>query len=560
MTELSGKILNNRYILLEKVGDGGMALVFKAKDTLLNRFVAVKILRPEFANDTEFLSKFKRESMAAASLSHPNIVSIFDVGENDGLNYIVMEYIKGKTLKDYIKEKGKIRYDEALKIVLQISQALDHAHKNGVIHRDIKPHNILITEDNIIKVTDFGIARASTFNTVTNTGKVMGSVHYLSPEQARGLYSDHRTDIYSLGVVFYEMLLGRPPYDAESPITIAIKHIQDDIEEPIKVDSSIPLAVNDIVVKMMQKDMTKRYQNAKEIILDINKAIINPEISLLNKKDDMEKTRIISQESLEEELNKNKAKGKNKRNKKALMISLIILLFLSITALGYFAFSRYLVTKDVKVPNVVGLSKEDARKILEDNRLTMEIEGTQSSDLPEGAVIATIPEEGTMVKENSIIRVIISSGPKMVIVPDLKGLDLTYAETLLRNNKLNLGNIDKQYSDEIQKGYIIDQNPLSGTEVKEGTAIDLIISEGPQIRIVKVPNLLGMSLEQAKQTLKLSGLNLGTVNYGYDPNYKDGEVILQSVMDGVEVRQGTLINVTINKLDDNLQQEAEDKQ
>ncbi|WDU84074.1 Stk1 family PASTA domain-containing Ser/Thr kinase [Caloramator sp. Dgby_cultured_2] len=558
MKELSGKILNNRYILLEKVGDGGMALVFKAKDTLLNRFVAVKILRPEFANDTEFLSKFKRESMAAASLSHPNIVSIFDVGENDGLNYIVMEYIKGKTLKDYIKEKGKIKYDEALRIILQISQALDHAHKNGVVHRDVKPHNILITEDNIIKVTDFGIARASTFNTVTNTGKVMGSVHYLSPEQARGVYSDHRTDIYSLGVVFYEMLIGRPPYDAESPITIAIKHIQDEIEEPIKVDPNIPIAVNDIVVKMMQKDMTRRYQNAKEIIMDINRAINNPGISLLNKGDDIEKTRIISQESIEDELNKSKAKGK--RNKKPLIISIVIILFLSITALGYFVFNKYFVIKDVKVPNVVGLSEEEARKIFESNKLIMEIEGTQSSDLPEGTVISTIPEEGTTVKENSVVKVIVSSGPKMVAVPDLKGLDLTYAETLLRKYKLTLGNIEKQYSDEIQKGFIIDQNPLSGSEVKEGTAIDIILSDGPQIKIVKVPNLLGMSLEQAKQTLKLSGLNLGIVNYGYDPNYKDGEIILQSVVDGVEVRQGTLINVTVNKLDDNLQQQENDNQ
>ncbi|SEF67764.1 serine/threonine protein kinase [Caloramator fervidus] len=553
MNEFSGKILNNRYILLEKIGDGGMALVYKAKDFTLNRYVAVKILRPEFATDFEFVSKFKRESLAAASLSHPNIVSIYDVGEDEGLNYIVMEYIKGKTLKDYIKEKGKIKYDEALKITYQIALALDHAHKNGVVHRDIKPHNILITEDNIVKVTDFGIARASTANTVTNTGKVLGSVHYLSPEQARGGFSDHRTDIYSLGVVLYEMLVGRPPYDAESPITIALKHIQDDVVEPLHFEPNIPQAVNDIVVKMMQKDMTKRYQNAKELLEDINRALQNPHSSLYNNNDDIAKTRIIPHESINEELDKIKSKTKRKRN--IWLLGYILLIFIIIAAFGYYAFNKFFAVKDVKVPNVVGMSQEQARKILSENNLIMEIDSTQNSDLPEGTVISTIPEQGMTVKENTVVKVIISSGPKLISVPDLKGLDLISAETLIRNNKLTIGNIDKQYSDTIPKGCIISQSPEHGMSVKEGTSINLVISEGPQIKIVKVPNILGMTLSQADSVLKSLGLKRGDVKYGYDPNYKDGQIIMQSVADGVEVKQGTVIDVVVNKLDDSLQEQ-----
>jgi len=553
MNEFSGKILNNRYILLEKIGDGGMALVYRAKDSTLNRYVAVKILRPEFATDFDFVSKFRRESLAAASLSHPNIVSIYDVGQDEGLNYIVMEYIKGKTLKDYIKEKGKIKYDEALKITYQIALALDHAHKNGVVHRDIKPHNILITEDNIVKVTDFGIARASTANTVTNTGKVLGSVHYLSPEQARGGFSDHRTDIYSLGVVLYEMLVGRPPYDAESPITIALKHIQDDVVEPLHFEPNIPQAVNDIVVKMMQKDMTKRYQNAKELLEDINRALQNPYLSLYNNNEDIAKTRIIPHESINEELDKMSLKTKRKRN--IWLLASTLLIFIIIAVFGYYVFNKFFAVKDVKVPNVIGMSQEQARKILSENNLIMEINSTQNSDLPEGTVISTIPEQGMTVKENTVVKVIISSGPKLISVPDLKGLDLISAETLIRNNKLIIGNIDKQYSDTIPKGCIISQSPEHGTSVKEGTAINLVISEGPQIKIVKVPNILGMTLSQADSVLKSLGLKRGDVKYGYDPNYKDGQIIMQSVADGVEVKQGTVIDVVVNKLDDSLQEQ-----
>jgi serine/threonine-protein kinase len=275
--------------------------------------------------DEEFIKKFKRESLAAASLSHPNIVSVYDVGEQDGIYFIVMEYIQGQTLKEYIRKNIKMNYNEALNIVYQICLALEHAHKNGIVHRDIKPHNILITDDKIIKVTDFGIARASSSVTMTNTNNVMGSVHYFSPEQARGGYSDHRTDIYSLGVVMYEMLTGSLPYDAESPITVALKHIQDSVKEPVVTDPSIPKAVNDIVVKAMEKDMTKRYQNARELINDIQKAQNNPNVSLYDHKIDDQSTRVIPIE----EINKasEKSAGNKKRGKKAAAFFIGLLAF-----------------------------------------------------------------------------------------------------------------------------------------------------------------------------------------------------------------------------------------
>ncbi|KRQ86930.1 Serine/threonine-protein kinase PrkC [Caloramator mitchellensis] len=552
MNELSGKILNNRYILLDKIGDGGMALVYKAKDSILNRYVAVKILRPEFNSDEDFVSKFKRESMAAASLSHPNIVSIYDVGENDGLNFIVMEFVNGRTLKEYIKERIKLNYQETLRIVYQIALALEHAHKNGVVHRDIKPHNILVTEDNIVKVADFGIARASTTNTVTNTGKVMGSVHYLSPEQARGGFSDHRTDIYSLGVVMYELLTGKPPYDAESPITIALKHIQDEVVEPIKLEPSIPQAVNDIVIKSMEKDMTKRYQTSRELIEDINRANINPNNALIDKRVEFEKTRIISSDVINEELDKSDIRKKRKRKTINVLMTLIILLL--IFGASYFAFNKYFVVRDVSVPKLVGLSEENARSLLISNKLNMEIESTQSSDFPEGTVISSIPEEGTLVKENSIVKVIISSGPKTVKVPEIKGFDISYAENILKKYKLEIGSIEKQYSDTVPKGIIMSQSPNTDMEVKEGTSVDIIISDGPEIKVVKVPNIVGMPLEQAKNALKTAGLNLGMIKYGYDPNYEDGDVIMQGVAEDIEVRQGSMIDVIVNKLDDNVQQ------
>ncbi|MCX7695570.1 MAG: protein kinase [Caloramator sp.] len=537
---LIGTTLGGRYIIVEQIGEGGMAIVYKAKDQLLNRYVAVKILKHEFTQDEEFVKKFKRESIAAASLTHPNIVSIFDVGEQDNIYYIVMEYIKGQTLKEYIKSNGKIGYKRVLDITLQIAMALENAHKNGVVHRDIKPHNIVVTEEGTIKVTDFGIARASTVATVTNTNKVLGSVHYLSPEQAKGGFSDHRTDIYSLGVVMYEMLTGRLPFDAESPISVAIKHIQEDVKEPIEIDMSIPRAVNDIVKKALEKDMFKRYQSAKELIDDIIKVKENPNV-VINSFDETQSTRIIDVKEVDKAL-------KNKKKKsiiKPLFITLSVIVVL-FTAL-YIVFNKNFIVKDVEVPNIIGLSEEEAKSKLEPLKLKLEVEGKEYSDKPEGTIIKMYPEDGIKVKEGSTIRVKLSAGQKKVLVPDLKGLDLLEAEILLKNNGLKRGSIERKYSDEVDKNKIMDQDPKPNTEVIEGSEINIVISDGKEEKFTEVPILLGRSIEEAKASLSAANLVLGNITYGYDSKYIEDVIISQDVAAGVTVKEGTMINVVINK-------------
>lgn len=592
MNNISNKKLGNRYTLLEKVGDGGMALVYKARCELLNRNVAVKVLRPEYMADEDFVKKFKSESQAVASLSHPNIVNVYDVGNEDGVSYIVMEYVKGIDLKDYIKKHGKLDYKETLKIVKQIAKALEHAHKNGVIHRDIKPHNILITDEGVVKVADFGIARAATSSTMTNTKSVMGSVHYVSPEQAKGSFVDNKTDIYSLGIVMYELLTGQIPFDGESPIAIAIKHIQEEMKDPSEINKDIPKGVCDILLKATKKDKLERYQNLTEMINDINIVESNPNarIGVLNDLDDstrvipieeiekvmQEKTmKINSSENkkIEEEFDdyddddyddyddydedeyenerkqkiKQKSKSKSGKGKKILTAALVIIAIFILGGAGIYALSSK-GPKDFTIPTVIGDTQEAAKTKLLVGNLEVEVKLTKS-DKPKGTVVDVYPGEGMKVKEKSKVTLTVSEGEEPGIVPSLRNMTVDEAKDELERAGLKLGKITRKYSSSVDKGKIISQSEDADKEVSKETEIDIVVSDGEKEILSKVPSLKGKTFEDAESALKAAKLNMGSVRYGTDESQPDGVVIDQSISAGKNMSPGSSVDITINKIE-----------
>lgn len=552
-----GKILGNRYEIIEKVGGGGMALVYKAKCRLLNRFVAVKILRSEFINDEEFINKFRRESQAAASLSHPNIVSIYDVGVEDNIYYIVMEYVNGRTLKQLIREKGKLSIDESLDIAMKIAEALNHAHENHIVHRDIKPHNILVTEDGIVKVTDFGIARAATTSTVTNTSNVIGSVHYFSPEQARGGYTDEKSDIYSLGVVMYEMVTGSVPFQGDSPISVALKHIQEDIEPPSHFDSSIPKNVESIIMKCVQKDQSSRYSDIKLLLDDLRKVKRSDDINITSYNDSP--TRIIPRidDTLIEPINKDLKNNKKKKNEKGDMtkkrssrfvtlsaIILALLLTLGITA-GFFWFRGQIQGHEVKVPSIVGLHQDVAKKMLVDMGLDFRVKNeVYSQEYKEGHVVYQSVDAGETVKSGYPIEVTLSKGQKEVDVPDVVNLHVDEAEILIRAKDLKP--IVKHVPSDIPKDYVISQTPDGNTKATAGSTVNLVVSEGPEINYVVVPNVIGENIEEAKKILTSRGLFVET-KYELNENVDKDIVIWQSFTANSEVEENTTIDLTVSK-------------
>ncbi|HHY90139.1 MAG TPA: Stk1 family PASTA domain-containing Ser/Thr kinase [Clostridiales bacterium] len=563
-----GKVLGNRYEIVERIGGGGMALVYKAKCRLLNRFVAVKILRPEFTNDEEFVSKFKRESQAAASLSHPNIVNIYDVGndEND-IYYIVMEYIKGKTLKQIIREKGVLDPETAIHIAKQIALALEHAHSNHIVHRDIKPHNILITEDGRVKVTDFGIARAVTSSTVTNTGNVIGSVHYFSPEQARGGYVDKKSDIYSLGIVLYEMITGRVPFDGESPISIALKHIHESVPLPSQFNKDIPKALEDIVLKALQKDQIKRYSSAAEMIEDLNRAAKYPmDDFVVIEDDDDSPTQIIPaiKEEPEPQPTKilksvpNKPKVSQKSNRRLILaaIAAAFVLALAFTA-GLFYFGGLFSGAEKEVPNVVGKSLEEAQSILTNLGFKVEVgQEEYSSEYEKGVVIGQEPSAGTKRKTGYTVVLTISKGPRMVEVPKLVNENIKDIDLLLKGTSLVEGKVEYEYSS-LPVGIIIKQDPAPYTKVPEGTKINLVVSQGEEVKLVVMPNLLGKNIQDVKKEMEKLGLKLN-ITYKEDSTAEKDTVISQDVRAGTEIETNRVVNVVVSKGQENIGQPSEE--
>ncbi len=574
-----GTKLGNRYELLEKVGEGGMAKVYKAKCHYLNRFVAIKILKEQFCSDKEFVEKFKREATSVASLSDNNIVNIYDVGSENDIHYIVMEYVDGKTLKELIVEKGKIDPKETVRISKQIASALVCAHRNNIIHRDIKPHNILVTKEGIVKVTDFGIAKASNSATITNSSKVMGSAHYFSPEQAKGSFVDSRTDIYSLGIVMYEMLVGKVPFDGESPVSVAVKHIQNEVVAPKEIDDKIPESLNSLVLKCLEKNPVKRYQTIKNLEEDLARiennenilngssnisendvtrvmdtAVINDKIKEMAQNDEYEdddeeyEDDDEEYEDEEDEIeDKKKRSNKGKTNKKLILGIAMAVLFLVVGSVSaYLAFNKS-GGKKVEVPNVVGLTKEEAQKVLSEKKLKLVVAQKVKNEKKEGTIIESYPKSGEKVAENSEVRVSISSG-NVVVVPNLKGMELEAAKKAIQDLKLKVGNVKYEFNDNVAAGKVISQTPDIDAELKEGEEISLVISNGPEIKYSTVPNLIGKSIDGAQNALANAGLSMGSSKAIITQDQSlDGQVASQSIGAGQSIKQGSSVSISYYK-------------
>ena len=554
---LEGRLLGNRYEIIEKIGNGGMATVYKATDKVLKRYVAVKILRDEFTTDEEFIKRFEVEAQSAARLTHPNIVSIYDVGVEENLYYIVMELIQGKTLKEIIvEERGPLPWKWSVNVAIQIASALEMAHRNNIVHRDIKPHNIIITEDGIAKVTDFGIAKAVSNSTITAFGTTIGSVHYFSPEHARGGYTDAKSDIYSLGVVMYEMVTGKVPFDADTPVSVALKHMQEEPEEPIEVNPNIPVAVNKIIMKALQKDSTLRYQTATDMLRDLRTALKNPEGDFVEELeyDETAKTQKINTSDYSKKENRkkeNKFIAWIKAHKKLSIFIGLILLF-AISLGGTMLVLGITNPPEVEMPNVVGMSREEAQKEIEATKLKFEVEKEEyDAEVPEGFVISQDPkymERFNKVKEGSTVKVVISKGQEKTTVPKVVGMTKEEAIQAIEDANLK-AEVIEETSKKVEEGYVISQDTEADTEIAAGEIIKIHVSTGTGIKQVTVVSVVGQDEATAKKTLEDLGLKV-TITYT-DSTKDNGKVATQSIADGKVVDEGTAITLTVNKVAEN---------
>lgn len=551
------RILDQRYELEELIGGGGMADVYKAKDRLLNRPVAVKILHEAFKQDREFIDKFQREAQAAARLSHPNIVNIYDVGVADGDHYIVMEYVPGRTLKDRIRQEGHLSVSESLRVAREIAEALAHAHANNLVHCDIKPHNILMMADGHAKVADFGIARAVTESTMTYSGNVIGSVHYFSPEQAKGTMITPKSDVYSLGVVLYEMLTGKLPFTGDNPVSIAVKHLQ---EEPVPVrqlDPSIPPVVEAIVSKAMSKDPAMRPTSA-ELVQDISQAermiMAGSQTAAPMMPQDPDATQVLprvqpAQQSIpsrraqqEREDGEEPEKEKSIFKSKKFIAGLLVVLLAGFFVGAFMSYGKFWSTAEVTVPDVTGKQMTLARQILEDKKLRVNVAETYNADVPAGQVVSQNPTAGSKVKEQRLVTIYVSKGGEEIEMPDLTGLSKSDAEAQLKKMGLKLGSVYEKYSNE-ESGTVIKQDPKAGTKISRGQTVDITVSKGKQSHKVSVPDVTGVSLDAAKAALQSRGLRVGSVSK-QESRQAAGTVVSQSPASG-EVEEGSSISLVI---------------
>ena len=554
---LEGRLLGNRYEIIEQIGNGGMATVYKAKCHVLNRYVAVKILKEEYTTDEEFVKRFNTEAQSAASLTHPNIVSVYDVGSEGDLHYIVMELVKGKTLKEIINEDGALSWKWSVNVAIQIASALETAHKNNIIHRDIKPHNIIITEDGIAKVTDFGIAKAVSNSTITAFGSTMGSVHYFSPEHARGGFTDAKSDLYSLGVVLYEMVTGRLPFNADTAVSVALKHMQESPKEPMEINPSVPKSVNDIIMKAMQKDISLRYQTATEMLRDLSRAIKNPngDFVVMEKQLTDSPTQRLSTIYDKSELEDRKSDKKKEKSffakHKTLCLTIGGIVLFAITIIATYFIMNAFEKKDVQIPDLVNMEKSQAEAKAKELKLKLVVEEeVYNKDVLEGCVISQNPAymPDFKIKEGSEITVVISKGKNTVVMPKVVGMAKDDAVSQLEGLDLVV-NVVEEYDKKVEAGYVIKQDVDAKKEIDAGETVTITVSKG--VEKTTVPDLTGKTEEEAKKAITDAGLKLKTVVTTEDTSKEDGVIVKQSLEAGTEVEKDSTITITVNKLQKN---------
>ena len=594
-----GMIIGDRYEILEKIGTGGMSDVYKAKDHKLNRFVAVKVLKQEFSENANFVSKFRVEAQAAAGLMHPNIVNVYDVGEEGGIYYIVMELVEGITLKKYIEKKARLSVKEAISIAIQVSMGIEAAHNNHIIHRDIKPQNIIISKEGKVKVTDFGIAKAATSNTITSN--VMGSVHYTSPEQARGGYSDEKSDIYSLGITMFEMLTGRVPFNGETTVAIAIKHIQEELPSPRDYVPEIPISVEQIVYKCCQKSPDRRYQSMAELIVDLKQSLINPDEDFVKMVDPDEEasTRMITDKDMVQikrqsdrrdsmdqamRLKKDRIRAYQEEDEEedeededwdddeddedydpkmekittilaivaALLIGSIII-FLIGRAVGIFHFgssdgkdTTQESTEQVEMIKVVGMNVDDAKKALLELGLTPEIKYEENTNYAEGTVLRASAQEGIMLPKDTVIQLTVAQSSEGITIPSVTGKSQAEATSILEKEGFVV-TVTQSYNASVQSGYVISQTPEAESSAPKGATITLTVSQGEENNKVSVPNVVGLEEMDAMASLTESGLTVGNVTQvtNEDASLQD-KVCYQSYSVGTYVEKGTAVDIRIS--------------
>ena len=599
-----GMMIGNRYEILEKIGTGGMSDVYKAKCHKLNRFVAVKVLKQEFSENENFVSKFRIEAQAAAGLMHPNIVNVYDVGEENNIYYIVMELVEGITLKKYIEKKARLSYKEAVSIAIQVSMGIEVAHNNHIIHRDIKPQNIIISKDGKVKVTDFGIAKAATSNTITSN--VMGSVHYTSPEQARGGYSDEKSDIYSLGITMFEMLTGRVPFNGETTVAIAIKHIQEELPSPKEFVPEIPSCVEAIVLKCCQKSPDRRYQNMQEVIADLKQSLMSPDEDFVIQNDPemLGNTRNITQSEMDEikqrtayreetvsrddslrlrsetgslkfeengieEEEEYYEESKMEKMTTIMAISIgvvicIVLVFLAIKVFGKLgeespgtegpiqtessaqqSGQESSAQQTVTMPKVVGEKVETARNMLTALGIFTEVDYQESNDVEAGVVISADATEGADLTPGSTVTLVASAGPEGIEVPGTVGETYEEAYSKLVGCGFTVTRMEA-YSNTVDAGVVAAQMPVGGSKAPKGTDITLTVSLGKENVKAKVPNLMGMSEQDGTVVAVEAKLQIGEVSYEYNSEYSEGMICYQSYSEGTYVDQGTAIDIKVS--------------